>query len=949
MGWLSIYADVMLLIALALGGLSIYAMRRKDVPGSQTYGWLLIAISVYLLMYALDIQAENITLRLALRQVTWITIICMGVLHLIFVLQYTSQQNRLNRWLLLGLCAVPVLVTLVNLTNPWHHLFFTGYEINAALNQMTLTGGPVRIAAQLFNTLLLALGGILLLLAARRAAWPKRQQYLVLTLAVTIPLIATLLLYTGFVGDFTQPALALTAVLIMLAIYRFRFLDLAVIAQRALVQNMPDGILVLDQHGAIANANPAMKKLLGLSDAALGQPLEQVFAHLPGFLNACQAESGQPVEIEVENANPPLYLDVRSVQLTNEKGQPLGQLVQVRDVTYRKQAEEQMRLSELNFRQLFEANPFPLAISRRADSSILMANPACRLFFGISPEAISTARALDFYSNPLDREQILIDLETAGKVRNRQMEVVTQTGERLTVLANLYPFNYHNQDCLLIGLADLTEQKQAENALLQQQHAISVMEERERMARELHDTLGQALSYVGMQSHHILEAIDNGEISTAAANLARLITIVDDTDLDMRRTILDLKSDEAQQRGFFPALRDYLERFSETSGIKTLLSLPEQEIEGLLSPANEVQLLRVIQELMNNIRKHSQATTAQVIMVSSETSLDVIVADNGVGFDTSTGSAYSASASSADTTIDTLPAGSVPFSPHPENPDQPGHHFGLQIIQERVQIMNGELKIRSTPGAGTQALMKIPLQRPVSLQPLIGLKFLLVDDHELILEGLTRLLNSKKLRVAGLARNGQEAARQALEVQPDIILMDMHLPDMSGARATQLIKQSSPQVKVIILTISSSQQDFSSAVDSGADGYLLKNLPPETFLKLLTHAVQGEFALDPSLVNQAVGYQIDGEGGTFAGKWPAPRTHSSVQGRLQRLTERQRLVLSLTAEGKLYKEIAARLNMSEAGVKYHMEQILERLEVSSRSEAIALAYQGGLARERRQP
>jgi len=460
----------------------------------------------------------------------------------------------------------------------------------------------------------------------------------------------------------------------------------------------------------------------------------------------------------------------------------------------------------------------------------------------------------------------------------------------------------------LILLRDITERRRTENQLLQQQRALAVLEERERLARELHDDLGQVLGYINVQAQAIHELLSAGQTDAADAHLARLTAIVQDAHADVREHILNLKAIISPEKGFFPALEQYLQQFERNSGIRTELIVPDALAEGSFEPAVEVQLLRIIQEALTNARKHACAHQVHVTFrVQGDWAL-VTVEDDGRGFDPST------------LTDDTSRAA------------QNGQHFGLHFMRERAEAVGGNLHVYSVPRQGTRLVVQIPLRREGGDHPM---KILLVDDHPLFLEGLKNLLAARGLEVVGTARDGQEALEKARVLHPDVVLMDIEMPRCDGLTATRLIKAEIPDIRIVVLTVSEDDRHLFEAIKSGASGYLLKSLDAAKFFGILSDLEQGEAALSPGLAAK-----ILEEFAHRADRTEGQREIGEAESKA--LTVRQREILVLVARGLTYKEVAATLHLSERTVKYHMGEILRKLHLENRSQVIAWAARSGL-------
>jgi DNA-binding NarL/FixJ family response regulator len=220
------------------------------------------------------------------------------------------------------------------------------------------------------------------------------------------------------------------------------------------------------------------------------------------------------------------------------------------------------------------------------------------------------------------------------------------------------------------------------------------------------------------------------------------------------------------------------------------------------------------------------------------------------------------------------------------------------------------------------------------------MRVLLVDDHPLFLEGLRNLLTARGVEVVGTAGDGLEALDQTRMLHPDTILMDVKMPRCDGVAATRLIKAEFPDVKIVILTVYEEDSILFEAIRSGASGYLHKSLDAKEFMELLSTLERGEAPLSPGLSTRILEEfaQQAGRAGSLAAAEQDPR------GWQPSLTTRQVEILTLVTQGLTYRQIGTTLCLSERTVKYHMGEVLTRLHLKSRAEAIAFATRMGLAR-----
>jgi DNA-binding NarL/FixJ family response regulator len=227
------------------------------------------------------------------------------------------------------------------------------------------------------------------------------------------------------------------------------------------------------------------------------------------------------------------------------------------------------------------------------------------------------------------------------------------------------------------------------------------------------------------------------------------------------------------------------------------------------------------------------------------------------------------------------------------------------------------------------------------------MRVLIADDHPLFVDGVCSLLEAHGIEVAGAVGDGQAAVAEALRLQPDLVLMDLSMPVCDGLAATRLIKAQRPEIQIVVLTTSAEDEDLFEAIKSGACGYLLKVTAAPAFIEALHGLEQGVPPFSPGLAERLLhefARLADAEGEMRRGgdaETVSPSPHLRVSPSV-RLTERQTDVLRLVSAGLTYKEVGAKLALSEVTVRYHMGEIMRLLHLENRSQVIAYAGEHGL-------
>lgn len=292
-------------------------------------------------------------------------------------------------------------------------------------------------------------------------------------------------------------------------------------------------------------------------------------------------------------------------------------------------------------------------------------NPAAKILFNGLPVAVG-----DSFQQAAAAWPQLADLENSGAEGS---EAAWNLGrERRFFQIDTIPLTTPQRHVLgkTLVFKDITEQKQAQETILETEKAFSILSERERLGRELHDGPSQMWNYFHLELQTLRTLLRNGQQAGAQGQVEKLIGVVKKLNTDARESIVGLKMTADSGTDFFANLREYLAWYEDSYGIVCQLSVPGEAIADLFTPVCEVQLLRIIQEALTNIRKHARATHVQISIVRDNRKTFVRITDDGCGF-----------------ALTAIPA------------EQKS--FGLKIMQERAVEAGGRLEVQSIPGKGT--------------------------------------------------------------------------------------------------------------------------------------------------------------------------------------------------------------------------------------------------------
>ena len=456
---------------------------------------------------------------------------------------------------------------------------------------------------------------------------------------------------------------------------------------------------------------------------------------------------------------------------------------------------------------------------------------------------------------------------------------------------------------------------------IEQQRAVSQIEERNRLAREMHDTVAQALIALSMQLETAQTYLATHRADEARELIGQSRRLAKEALNETRRAVQNLGSSLLERLTPAEAIAAEAARFEIEKKIAAPFVLSGEEHP--LSPDQQAALLRITQECLANAGRHAQANRVRVGLQFMEDAVLLRVEDDGIGFE-----------------VENRPA------------PGPAGGYGLFGATERARLLGGEVKIESALGWGTRILARLPLTReegrgkreekeapaeyaashsptPYILHPTpfpSRIRVLIADDHAVTRQGIrTMLESSAEIEVIGEAQDGAEAETLTLELRPDVVLMDVQMPNVDGIEATRRLRAARPDLPIVILTTFQTDDSVRDSLRAGARGYLLKTADAADIVAAVKAAKHGETMLAASVSDRlailAQGHALD-MGDT--------------------LNERALEVLHLLAKGARNKEIAAQLFISERTVEYHLSNIFLKLGVTNRTEAARAAVARGI-------
>ena len=479
------------------------------------------------------------------------------------------------------------------------------------------------------------------------------------------------------------------------------------------------------------------------------------------------------------------------------------------------------------------------------------------------------------------------------------------------VLISRTPSLYHAEDARLVAsIAGLLALALEHQRLDQQARSLAVVEERNRLAREIHDTLAHSLTGI-IINLEALKPYAAGRSQVDADVLAETEGLARGALAEARRSVLGLHPTPLQHQALRDALTPELAGLAKRAGLVTQFYV--QGTERPLAPDVAIALFRLAQEGFHNIEKHAAARHVILGLAFEADTVVLTVEDDGVGF---------------------VPATATPSTTG---------GFGLLSMAARSHSLGGTLHVTSHPGHGTTVQATVPYVRPAIVSATVvrqanspassaptarPIRVLVVDNHTTARQGIRRILDGRPdLQVVGEAADGLAAIEQTERLHPDVVLLDLQMPRLSGIEALPRLRAAHPTVEIVVLTMFDQDEQVFASLKAGARGYVLKDAAPETIVAAVRAASHGESSLPPTLTTRVVE-----RFSVLAQREVDPNA----------LSERELEMLGCMAQGLPYKVIAAQLNVTTHTVQYHVTNILQKLHVGSRGEAVAVAGERGL-------
>jgi PAS domain S-box-containing protein len=337
------YASALAIAAAVSLVVMLLGWQRHASPGGKAFGALMAAVVWWTLCAALEAAAVDMALKINISKVEYVGTVCTAPIFLLFALHSRAGDRRLSAALLGPMWIVPFATLVAVFTNDWHRLFWTGFTPSpvAGSNLLVYVHGPLFYVQTVYAFALTLAGTVLLVRSAFGAQRVFRLQTAILMVAAVAPWVGVAVYLTPLNPwpglDLIPLSFTATGVLLLLALWRFRLLDLAPVALRQLFAGMTDGLVVLDAQDRVVDTNPSARQLFGAEDNPVGRPARSL-AGWDRMMPARWATGEERIETRFPG-EPVRYLDLRVTTIAGRDGSVAGRLVVIRDITARREVE----------------------------------------------------------------------------------------------------------------------------------------------------------------------------------------------------------------------------------------------------------------------------------------------------------------------------------------------------------------------------------------------------------------------------------------------------------------------------------------------------------------------------------------------------------------------------------------------------------------------------------
>ena len=694
--------------------LATYIWRNRNTIGAAPLAAMMFILFEWEVSYLFELAGTNLEIKLFWEFLRFIGVVSIPIAWLVFALEYTRRQTWFSTRRLGLLSILPVTTIIILFTNSKHHLFRASYEMtmNDGFLLLNTTNGIWYWIHALYTYTLIMVGLALIIRALLR--WPAqyRGQMVMLLLSTLAPLIANIISVFQLIPvliDITPFAFLITGTGMAYALFRHRLLDIAPIARDLVVGGMKDGMIIADANGRIVDINRAAQDMIGLTNEKqpIGKNLAEVLSQWPDLVRRYSDIKETDEEISIGEGNTLRWYELNISALTDENHLVIGRIIIVRDITDRKNTENQLLESEARFRQIVE-NASDLIYRVDMDGLLTYANPSALRAMGFKTEDEALGRFYLDLTTPDMRHKLKRtyqrQLISKTQVTYHEFPAIATDGSEVWFGQNVQLIYKDDRIVGFQALArDVTAIKQAQDALrIARDQALEASRAKtqllSKVSHELRTPLGGILGYAELMQGNTFGQLNQKqnkaitEIMDSAEYLGNMVNELLD-EAQLRSSTASLIEKNFSPFKLVQAATSGMDILARKKGLTFSVQIDPNLPEEIYGDDRRIRQI-IINLIGNAIKFTKEGSVRLTVSRTNENHWEIRVADTGIGIP-----------KEAQATV---------FEPFKQikasiTRDNRGVGLGLSITKQLVDLMHGRIVIESEPGKGSTFIVLLPI------------------------------------------------------------------------------------------------------------------------------------------------------------------------------------------------------------------------------------------------